>query len=113
MLVTFSLRSVLAEKMEWSVTGVQLPMVVRLARFLSPMITDNFICFLSSLFLAFYYGELGAGGQVERRGGNKEKEKEKEDEKELRVEMDLRVKMELLCRTACTGKGVTELTAGW
>ena len=82
MLVTFSLRSVLAEKMEWSVTGVQLPMVVRLARFLSPMIKDNFICFLFSLFLAFYYGELGAGGQVERRGGNKEKEKEKEDEEE-------------------------------
>ena len=25
--------SVLADKMEWSVTGVQLPMVVRLARF--------------------------------------------------------------------------------
>ena len=67
--------------MEWSVTGVQLPMVVRLARFLSSLKKSNFNHFVSSLFLAFYYGELGAAGQVERRGGGKEKEKEKEDTK--------------------------------
>ena len=65
--------SLLAEKMEWSVTGVQLPMVVRLA----------------SLFFAFYFGELGASSQIERKGSGKEKEKEKENEEEEQEEEEM------------------------
>ena len=51
--------NMLADRMEFSMTGVQVPMVVR----------------LSKLFLAFYYGELGTKEVQERR-----KSKNQEDE---------------------------------
>ena len=55
--------SVLAEKMEWSVTGVQLPMVVRLARFLAPLDKDfeHLISRESPLVILWVIGGVTAG----------------------------------------------------
>ena len=46
------------------------------------------ICSLS-LFFAFYYGELGAASQVERRGGAREKEKEENEEEDQEAEEEM------------------------